>query len=240
MGLAEREAKCRRLARKYYGNVPSRDSFLDQAVSAGLRPTDVVLDAGAGDTLALLNRYAPKASFAVGIDVVAPSEMPAARAAATVGDLAALPFKDEAFDLVVSRSVVEHLVRPEAVFRELRRTLKPGGRLVFTTPNKYDYSSLVAGAIPYVWKDLFMRKMFGEEGYDHFPVFYRANTRPALRAVAQRSGLTIERIEALRHFPYYLLFSPLLFRLGMLYDWLITWLRLDALQTTWLVVMRRV
>ena len=37
----------------------------------------------------------------------------------------------------------------------------------------------------------------------------------------------------------FFLFSPLLFRLGMLYDWLVTGLRLDDLQSTWLVVMER-
>ena len=125
------------------------------------------------------------------------------------------------------------------MFRELGRVLKPGGRLVFTTPNKYYYSSLVAGMIPYKWKDSYMRWAFREETYDHFPVFYRANTRRALHRLAAETGLRVVRVQAVRHFPYYLLFSPLLFRLGMLYDWLVTGLRLDDLQSTWLVVMER-
>jgi SAM-dependent methyltransferase len=239
MGLAEREAKCRALVRKYYGDVPTREWHIDHAVASVLRPTDTFLDAGSGDTLALLNQYAPRASFAVGVDVVTPSHKPLARAAVTIGDLGVLPFRDRSFDLVVSRSVVEHLEAPQAVFRELGRTLKPGGRLIFTTPNKYYYSSLVAAMIPYSWKDFYMRTMFGDEGYDHFPVFYRANTRRAFRKTAAAAGLLVERVQALRHFPYYLLFSPTLFRLGILYDLLVTRFRLDGLQSTWLVVMRR-
>jgi len=139
----------------------------------------------------------------------------------------------------VSRSVVEHLEFPHAVFGELRRILRPGGRIVFATPNKYYYSCLVAGAIPYRWKDAFMGWAYGEDSYDHFPVFYRANSRAALRRIADEVGLRVTRVDAIRHFPFYLMFSPVLFRVGMLYDWLITGLRLDSLQSNWFVVMER-
>lgn len=156
-----------------------------------------------------------------------------------VGDLRALPFRAAAFDVVVSRSVVEHLEDPEAVFRELRRIIRSGGRLLFTTPNRFYYSSFIAWMIPYAWKDRLLRWAYGELPYDHFPVFYRANTRRAFRRIAVRTGLRLDTVRAVRHFPHYLLFSPALFRLGMLYDWLITWLRLDDLQSTWLVIMER-
>jgi hypothetical protein len=84
-----------------------------------------------------------------------------------------------------------------------------------------------------------MQRAFSDETYDHFPVFYRANTRRAFQRMASQVQLRIESIQAIRHFPYYFLFSPMLFRLGMLYDWLVTRLGLDDLQSTWLVVMVR-
>ena len=241
MGRAERYARCRALARKYYRDVPTREASMDEVVLPLLGPRDTILDAGCGNTLALLKRYGSTVSFAAGIDLSAPTEKRPDRAGVAVGDLGALPFGDAAFDVVVSRSVVEHLADPVAVFSELRRVLKPDGRLVFTTPNGYYYSSLIARMMPFAWKDHIMQRVFEdkEEAYDHFPVFYRANTRRSIMRVAAQAGLRVIDVRALRHFPYYLLFSPTLFRLGMLYDWLVTRLRLDGLQSTWLVVMAR-
>ena len=42
---------------------------------------------------------------------------------------------DDSFDAVSSAHVFEHLLRPQEMLRECRRVLKPGGRLVLTTPN---------------------------------------------------------------------------------------------------------
>lgn len=49
-------------------------------------------------------------------------------------DLEGLSFEDECFDLHISQDVMEHLFNPERAFRELARTLKPGGAHIFTTP----------------------------------------------------------------------------------------------------------
>lgn len=50
------------------------------------------------------------------------------------GDAEALPFRNESFDLVYGCSVLHHLDLEEAL-REVRRVLRPGGRLVFSEPN---------------------------------------------------------------------------------------------------------
>ncbi|MGB1261852.1 MAG: class I SAM-dependent methyltransferase [Cognaticolwellia sp.] len=43
-----------------------------------------------------------------------------------------LPFDDETFDTVACNYVVHHFARPEVVFSEINRVLKPNGRLVFS------------------------------------------------------------------------------------------------------------
>lgn len=44
-----------------------------------------------------------------------------------VGDGMALPFRDDAFDVVLSQAVIEHVIRPEVYVNEIFRVLKPGG-----------------------------------------------------------------------------------------------------------------
>jgi len=175
----------------------------------------------------------------VGVDLSAPSVARPPHTYSIVGDLGALPLKSDSVDLLISRSVLEHLENPIAAFREFRRVLRPNGRLVCTTPNKYYYSCLIARLVPESIKAQYFRTVFGEDAYDHFPVHYRANTVKAFRELASSSHLSLLRVEPIRHYPYYLMFSPLLFRLGMLYDWFITTWRFDALQSNWLVVMRK-
>lgn len=46
-----------------------------------------------------------------------------------------LPFPDAAFDVVVSREGIEHLICPFGFLREACRVLRPGGFLFLTTPN---------------------------------------------------------------------------------------------------------
>ena len=46
-------------------------------------------------------------------------------------DAEQLPFEAGSFDAVVANFVVHHLARPEVVFAEVNRVLKPGGRFAF-------------------------------------------------------------------------------------------------------------
>jgi SAM-dependent methyltransferase len=49
-------------------------------------------------------------------------------------NLEALTFADETIDLHVSQDVLEHVFHPDRVFREIARTLKPGGMHICTVP----------------------------------------------------------------------------------------------------------
>jgi hypothetical protein len=43
-------------------------------------------------------------------------------------------FNDQSFHLVITQDVLEHVLNPERAFREIARTLRPGGGHVFTVP----------------------------------------------------------------------------------------------------------
>lgn len=53
---------------------------------------------------------------------------------AKIEDGGKLPFPDNHFDFIFSSEVIEHIYDTENAFREMSRVLKPGGRMLLTTP----------------------------------------------------------------------------------------------------------
>ncbi len=45
------------------------------------------------------------------------------------------PYRNNRFDIVFHKSVIEHIHNPDNMMRESRRVLKPGGKLIFLTPD---------------------------------------------------------------------------------------------------------
>ena len=58
-------------------------------------------------------------------------------------DLERQTFASESLDIVVTQDVFEHVLDPAAAFKEVARTLKPGGVHVFTIPSYYWKPTLV-------------------------------------------------------------------------------------------------
>ena len=55
-----------------------------------------------------------------------------------------IPGLDACFDAIFASEVIEHLENPRALSREWFRLLKPGGRLVCSTPNNESWRSLLS------------------------------------------------------------------------------------------------
>lgn len=52
----------------------------------------------------------------------------------TRGDACALPFPDASFDLILATDIIEHVDDDALALREMRRVLKPDGRVLITVP----------------------------------------------------------------------------------------------------------
>ena len=120
----------------WYGGMRAVASALLDEVYAGRRDLDI-LDAGCGTgaNVRFLSRY----GSVVGIDL-APEALELAGAhtpgVLARGSVLQLPYRDGAFDLVTSFEVLYHRAVPDErpALREVRRVLRPRGRLLLRLP----------------------------------------------------------------------------------------------------------
>jgi hypothetical protein len=78
--------------------------------------------------------------------------------------------------------------------------------------------SLIAATTPYWLHRSLVSRIFKVPEADVFPTLYRANTISALRKAMRQAGLVERELDTINHYPAYLMFSPALFRVGVLYE----------------------
>jgi ubiquinone/menaquinone biosynthesis C-methylase UbiE len=218
MFTAKDRQKCEELYDKYYSGRKFYDSLYRDLIQKHLKPGQRILDAGCGRYLKFCKDLTDRC-WVVGIDLETELETRNDSIPFGVrGDIGQLPFPAESFDMVISRSVVEHLSDPSQVFREFSRVLRPGGKVVIITPNKYDYVSIIAAVTPYKLHRSLVSRIFQVSEDDVFPTLYRANTLSAIRKAFAAAGFVARELDTINHYPAYLMFSPVLFRLGVLYE----------------------
>jgi SAM-dependent methyltransferase len=93
-----------------------------------------------------------------------------------------LPLANESFDCVLMSEVIEHLEAPQISICEAVRVLRPGGRLLITTPNYRSFWPLMEWAVDRL---NMTPKMAGEQ---HISRFYPSS----LNRMLVESGLNIE------------------------------------------------
>jgi ubiquinone/menaquinone biosynthesis C-methylase UbiE len=104
-------------------------------------------------------------------------------------------FADASFDCIIINAVIEHLIDPVAVLRELRRILKPGGAAIVGTPNFAKWSrriKLLFGYFPSTAsRDEGLRCYDGAstELYDHGHLHY-FTYRSLSRVCKERAGFS--------------------------------------------------
>ena len=234
--------KCRRIVRQHYhqrGWISPYKKY--QTVLEGLLDeSSSVLDVGCGREFPMAPRLLATGAEVHGIDPVGDTDLSIPGVTLRQGNAERIPYDDQTFDVVTSCAVLEHLQNPVDVFEEFRRVLKPDGRVVFLTPGRYDYVSIIARLVPNRFHGKLVEATEGRQEEDTFPTFYRANSVGQITTVSEKAGLAVERAEYVDEYPYALMFSPLLCWLGILYDKTIQKLKcLNWLQGWMLGVLRR-
>jgi SAM-dependent methyltransferase len=130
------------LARVPEDSVASFAGVANHWLLGGIEPGTVVLDlgCGAGTDLLIAAQMTGPGGRAIGVDMT-PSMLEVARARARemklenvelhLGLIESLPLEAESVDLVISNGVVDLVPDKDAVFDEIDRVLRPGGRLQF-------------------------------------------------------------------------------------------------------------
>ncbi len=154
-------------------------------LTAELRQGDRVLDLGCG--AGTFSRVIADAGAGpVGVDV---AQAAIDRARRQYPDLefrlapidGPLPLPDGAFDLVWASEVIEHVADTQRWLEEIRRVLKPPGRLLITTPNHTRIKLLLHGI-----------ERYSEPFGDHLHLYSRRSLNDALA----ETGFTDIRISA--------------------------------------------
>jgi len=126
------------------------------------------------------------------------------------GDIAHLPFTDDSFDLITANMVFEHLGDPETKLLEILRILKPGGKLVFHTPNVWSHVSLASKLMPERLKIQLIYMLGGRKEEDIFPTFYRINSVKTITKTASAVGFEIDNIRLITSSAQLVALPPLL------------------------------
>ncbi len=82
------------------------------------------------------------------------------------GDAAHTDFEDNTFDTIIMNDAMEHVARPDLVLQEVRRVLKPGGRLYVNFPPYYHpFGAHLSDLISIPWVHMFFRERTLVEAY---------------------------------------------------------------------------
>lgn len=129
---------------------------------------------------------------------------------AQLGPITALPFADGCLDLVVACDVIEHVEDDRRVFSELRRVLKPGGRLVFSVPLHPTRWTIFDDCVGHArrYAPAALQAILAEHGLvvEQSAVFGMQSNNPRLLRFAVK-GLTEHRAAAIRWYNW--LFLPI-------------------------------
>ena len=229
------------MLKRYYPAEQDPYRLYEKQIAHYLRRKHMLLDAGCGRLAPVLHLFREQVEKAIGVDLVQFSPELADSGLLLLNcELTAIPLASASLDLIISRSVVEHLADPACAYAEFHRLLKPGGRLIFITPNVWSYPMVASRIIPNRFHAAVVDWAEGRPKDDTFETYYRSNSFRAIRRLAAGTAFEVTSLSWLTMFPNYLMFHPWAFRAGIAYERLVSRVRpLNFLQHWILAVLTK-
>ena len=130
-----------------------------------------------------------------------------------------IPFRDGEIDLLVSRTVLEHVRDVEAAAHEMARVLRAGGQTLHLLPCRYALFALVARIMPFAFAKRVLHAIVpASRGVVEFDVFYDRGHPKELERVFSAAGFHDVKVECTwDQSAYFHAFFPL-FVLVLLYQ----------------------
>jgi len=177
---------------------------LANLLSSLVNSCEAALDIAFGDGtfLGVLNGLNPQCG-SFGIDLSLDNcRCAVSRFRIACADAEHLPFKDHTFDLVLLFDIVEHVRDCSFMLREARRVLRPGGKILLTTPNRwgmYEYKEWVLFGLPGyyrtkgAWLDLLSFRYFRYRPSHTWPYHLRLYSSQEIANLVMKEGFSLKR-----------------------------------------------
>lgn len=213
------------LVARYYGDRRRNGTliFYDE-VRRYLRPDSRVLNLGAGPATGNpVRMLRGEVAEVVGADIdPCVLDNPELDRVVMISD-GRIPLESDGFDLILSDYVFEHVEDPALFLSEAARVLKPGGSLMFRTPNILHYVAIVSAITPHRVHGALANAVRANPKGSQEPwrTRYRMNSVGRLRQLGREVGLTSLEVKFVEAEPSYLRFSTPAFLLGVAYERLV-------------------
>lgn len=125
------------------------------------------------------------------------------------GTLEDQSFFSEAFDVVTGWDIIEHLLDPNKFLQEVNRVIKPGGYVVFTTPD--------VGSIP---AKVLGKRWMGFKSYEHIYFF----DKKTINLYLESNGFVIKKFQHIGKYISKHLFIERLKYYSKFFSWLLSFL----------------
>jgi SAM-dependent methyltransferase len=230
--MQKNEIWARNIIKRFDPTYKPRWEIFDQNIERLQSESFACLDLGCGSNQVLENHLHFRKK--IELDILTPLPNKKRDNPFIQSDLYKLPFKQDSFDLILLRFVVEHMENPAKAFSEIARILKNGGQILILTTNIISPFIFISKLFPYRIRKLIMLMLYKVKDDDVFPTFHKLNNIFAFRRLAP--FLKIEDWQYLqdanwsRKLIFFLFFSWHLFT---------KWLHLTYLRTNILVTLKK-